>query len=220
MSTLAELKALLERHGLRPRRRLGQNFLIDANFAAAVAREIAPDECCVVLEVGPGTGVLTAALLAAHPRARVLAVELDPGLAGVLREALGAEMAAGRLTLLEGDALEGKHGLNPAMVQELARISRDESRPRRILGANLPYNAATPLIANLALGETVDRIVATIQLELAERLVAKPNTPDYGPLSAFLALRGHARMLRKIGPEVFWPRPQVHSAVVEVRLPP
>ncbi len=222
---LERLKNQLAEYGLRPQKRFGQNFLIDPNFAAAIARQVAPDERTVVLEAGPGTGALTRALLDAHPAARVLAVELDTGLARLLRGVFAPELAAGRLTLVEGDILEGKHGLNPAWVGELLRISEAEGRPRRVLGANLPYNAATPLLANLAEPHEacaclVERAVATIQKELAERLIAAPGTSAYGPLAAYLALRGRARIVRKVGPEVFWPRPQVHSAVLEIELPP
>lgn len=228
---LPQLKQLLEAHGLRPRKRLGQNFLVDPNFARAVAAAAAPGEGTLVVEVGPGAGALTEALLAADPHARVLAVELDGGLARLLRSEFATAIDTGALTLLEGDVLDGKHALNPELVAAALRISRDERRPRRVLCANLPYNAATPLLANLALplpasaGAPVDerlveKAIATVQLELAERLLGAPGGADYGPLAALLALRARGRILRKVGPEVFWPRPQVHSAVVELEYRP
>ncbi|MCW8129644.1 MAG: hypothetical protein KIS92_04590 [Planctomycetota bacterium] len=227
---LERIKASLEARGLKPRKAFGQNFLVDPNFARAVAAAARADERTLAVEVGPGTGVLTRALLESHPRARVLAVEIDRGLAGLLREEFSAEMAAGRLTLIEGDALDGKHGINAGLLAEGLRISRDESRPRRVLCANLPYNAATPLIANLALPlpweppappvSFVERIVATVQLELAERFFGKPGGNDYGPLAALLALRATGSIARKVGGEVFWPRPQVASAVAELDLRP
>lgn len=220
------IKTALESRGLKPRKTFGQNFLVDPNFAKAVARAAGADEQTLVLEIGPGTGVLTRTLLDEHPRARVLAIEIDRGLAGLLREEFAGDMAAGRLTLIEGDALDGKHGVNAELLAEGLRISQMEARPHRVLCANLPYNAATPLIANLALPmdtapETfVTRIVATIQLELAERLLGAPGGNDYGPLAALLALRARGSIARKIGGEVFWPRPRVSSAVVELDLIP
>ena len=151
-SRLAQLKALLAARGLRPRKALGQNFLLDPNFAAAIVRAAGADERTLVLEAGPGTGALTRALLDAHPGARVLAVEMDAGLVELLRDEFSADLAARRLTLLHGDALQGKHGLNAELLRAAALICREESRPRRVLCANLPYSIATPLIANLALG--------------------------------------------------------------------
>ena len=220
------LRALLKHHGIRPRKALGQNFLTDPNFARAVARAAEPDARTVVLEIGPGTGSLTRALLAGHPRARVLAVELDPRLAGLLKDELAPEIDADRLTLIEGDALRSKHALNSRWVAELRRISSIENRPRRILCANLPYQIAGPLIANLAVppedggDEIVDRIVVTVQLEMAEKLLGVAGSKNYGPLAAFLALRAEGRILRRVGPEAFWPRPKVSSAVLELRLKP
>jgi 16S rRNA (adenine1518-N6/adenine1519-N6)-dimethyltransferase len=228
---LERLKESLEARGLKPRKAFGQNFLVDPNFAKAVALAAHANGKTLVLEVGPGTGALTAALLASDPAARVLAVEIDRGLAQLLRESFEQEIAGRRLTLLEGDALSGKHELNEEMLQEMLRISEAEQRPRRVLCANLPYNAATPLIANLTLPlessapgrsaeSPVERIVATVQLELAERFFGLPGSNDYGPLAALLALRGKGSIARKVGAHVFWPRPQVSSAVVEIDLIP
>ena len=247
---LAQLKAQLDVRGLRPRKSLGQNFLVDTNFATAVAREADADEHTLLMEVGPGTGFLTQTLLNAHPNARVLAIELDHGLATLLRDTFAESIAAEKLTLLEGDALSGKHGLNEEWLAEAERIARDEDRTRRVLCANLAYNMATPLIANLLVGNLKDgprasppahqdsfalqtneggrgpssrllhRIIATVQLELAERLVGEPSTPDYGPLAVFAALTTDCRIIRKVGPEVFWPRPQVKSAVLRIELLP
>src|SRR5579862_6213861 len=86
-----QLKSALEARGLKPRKAFGQNFMLDTNFAVAIARDAAPDERTLILEVGPGTGCLTRAILDAHPAARVLAIELDRGLAALLRETFAAE---------------------------------------------------------------------------------------------------------------------------------
>ncbi|MCY3019168.1 MAG: hypothetical protein NTW87_09100 [Planctomycetota bacterium] len=105
------MKAALAARGLAAKKSFGQNFMVDRNFAAAVARAAEPDQRTLVIEIGPGTGCLTTALLETHPAARVLAVEIDRGLAAMLRESFAGEIAGNRLTLLEGDALRGKHGL-------------------------------------------------------------------------------------------------------------
>jgi len=193
--------------------------MADPNFAIAVAKDAAADEKTLVIEIGPGTGCLTQALLASHPQARVLAVEIDRGLAALLRETFTEAIASKRLTLIEGDALDGKHRLAEAWVAEAQRIRTEEKRQRIVLCANLPYNAATPLLANMALdaqGLDVSRAVATIQLELAERMFSPAGSPNYGALSALLALRSTGSILRKVGGGIFWPRPQVDSAVIGI----
>ena len=219
---LQRMQDLLAAHGVKPRKFLGQNFLIDPNFALAVAHAAAPDERTLLVEVGPGTGILTRALLDSHPRARVLAIEIDRRLCGLLREELASEIAAGRVTLLEGDVLASKHRINAELLAAGLRISRQEERPRRVLCANLPYHVATPVIANLALELVpfVERIVATVQLELAQRFFGAPGTSEFGPLAVLLALRARGSIVRRVGPQVFWPRPRVSSAVVELDLIP
>ena len=217
------LKETLSSRGMAPQKKFGQNFMIDTNFALAVARDAAPGAGTLTLEIGPGTGCLTRAILAADPQARVLAMEIDRGLAELLRETFAAEIDAGRLTLLEGDALESKHELSGEFVAAALEISARENRPRRVLCANLPYNAATPLLANMS-GDAqhldVKLAVATVQLELAQRLFGAAGSGDYGALTAYMAMRSKGSIIRKIGNEIFWPRPQVDSAVVKVEYLP
>jgi len=222
-SKLKRLQAQLSDRGLAPRKAFGQNFMIDSNFAAAVARDSFPGADTLTLEVGPGTGCLTRAILDAHPRARVLAIELDTGLAALLRETFSTEIEGGRLTLLEGDALDGKHALSPELVSTAQTLSANEQRPRLALCANLPYNAATPLLANLAAGAQglfVESAVVTVQLEVAQRLFGSAGSSDYGALTAFMSLRASGAILRRVGSEVFWPRPQVDSAVIRIAFKP
>ena len=197
--------------------------MVDANFAAAVAREAAPDARTLLLEIGPGTGCLTRALLAAHPAARVLAIEIDRGLVALLREEFAAEIATGQLTLLEGDALAGKHALAPELAAAARDISLREERPRRVLCANLPYNIATPVLANLAADAgrmEIESAIATVQYEMAERLLAGPGEAAYGSISIFIALRAEGKLLRRAGNAVFWPRPKVDSAVIRLDVKP
>jgi 16S rRNA (adenine1518-N6/adenine1519-N6)-dimethyltransferase len=217
------LKAALSARGIAPQKRFGQNFMIDPNFALAVARNAQPGVGTLTLEIGPGTGCLTRAILDADSQARVLAMEIDHGLAALLRETFAAELESGRLTLLEGDALASKHELNPELVATALEISARENRPRRTLCANLPYNAATPLLANMAADAQkldVALAVATVQLELAERLFGAPGGADYGALTAFMSLRSKGAIIRRIGNEIFWPRPQVDSAVIRIEYLP
>jgi 16S rRNA (adenine1518-N6/adenine1519-N6)-dimethyltransferase len=214
------VQTLLAAHGLSPRKVFGQNFMVDSNFAAAIARDARADAQTLLLEVGPGTGILTRALLESHPAAHVLAIEIDRGLAQLLRESLAAEMARQRFTLIEGDALAGKHRVAQEWLAAAHDIMRREGRTRAVLCANLPYNIATPLLANFAGGTTgldLERALVTIQLELAQRLTAAPDSENYGALSAFLAQRADGSVLRRVGGEVFWPRPNVESAVLELR---
>ncbi|MBL0920994.1 MAG: ribosomal RNA small subunit methyltransferase A [Phycisphaerales bacterium] len=207
MHTLTELRALLDTHGLAPRKSLGQNFLIDANLARKLVEASAVGAGDAVLEVGPGAGALTETLL--ELGCRVIACEMDAGLCALLRERFG-----GRITLIEGDCLAGKHKLNPAIVQAVGES------PFRLV-ANLPYNAATPLMTLLLL-ETPNcsGMFVTIQKEVADRLGAGPGSKDYGPLSVIVGAFASVRRIALAPPECFWPRPQVTSAMVAVERRP
>ncbi len=207
-----ELRALVEAAGVRPSRASGQNFLIDDNLAVAIARDGAGDEAArddVVLEIGTGPAVLTEHLvpLAGH----VVTVELDPRLAALSRERLAA---ATNLTLVEADALASKSQLNPVVLDALAQ--RLAERPRLRVVANLPYAVATPLVVGL-LSEPLPLavMVVMVQLEAAERFAAGVGHPQYGAVSVLCgALCERIKLLRKVPPDVFWPRPKVSSAVV------
>lgn len=209
-----ELRALLEAAGVRPSRSSGQNFLIDENLAVAIARDGAGDDAAkddVVLEIGTGPGVLTEHLV---PRVgHVLTVELDPRLAALARERLAG---ATNLTLLEADALANKNQLNPQVLEALGPLL--EARPRLRVVANLPYAVATPLVVGL-LSERLplSLMVVMVQLEAAERFAAGVGHPQYGAVSVLCAaLCERVRILRKVPPDVFWPRPKVSSAVVRL----
>ena len=197
--------------------------MVDTNFAAAIARDAEPDDSTLLIEIGPGTGCLTGALLASHPNVRVLAMEIDRGLAALLRETFAEPIAQKRLTLIEGDALSSKHEISPELIKTALEISVAENRPRRVLCSNLPYNAATPLLANMAAdasGLGMHSAIATVQLELAERLFAAAGDSDYGGLSALMSLRSDGKIIRRVGGEIFWPRPNVDSAVIKIVFKP
>jgi 16S rRNA (adenine1518-N6/adenine1519-N6)-dimethyltransferase len=209
--TQTEIRALLAQAGLRPNRRLGQHFLVDGNLMRLLVAEadLAPTD--TVLEVGAGVGNLTELLV--EQAGWVVAVEIDPRLAGVARERLAA---AHNLDLLRTDALKDKHTLSPAMVERVRARRAALGGPLKLV-ANLPYAAATPLLAELLLtGPVPERLVFTVQKEVADRLAASPATRDYGPVGVIVQALAHVEILRLLAPTVFWPAPRVSSAMVRV----
>lgn len=217
--TLTEIKQLLAAHGLRPKHKFGQNFLHDGNHMRRImdAAAIGPGD--VVLEVGPGTGALTERLL--ETGAEVVASEIDTDLEPVLRDRLGG--ADGRFILVMGDILAGKRVLNPDVVDWLNRPDHGEDvaasggRPFKLI-ANLPYNIASPLLANLALDHPgMSDAVVMIQKEVADRLTAKPGGKDYGPLGILIQAVCEVSTVGVLPPSCFWPAPKVASAVVHLK---
>ena len=206
----AQLRGRLEAAGFRPSRRLGQNFMIDPQLAAAIVRDAGVESGEFVLEVGPGPGVLTFQL--ARAGARVLAVEIDPRLAAVAAENLGG---AGEVELLECDVLAGKHALAPEVEAKLPAAGE----PWRLV-ANLPYSVSAPLIAILAARGASAPLSMTclVQREVAQRLAAMPASADWGPLAIGVQLAYEAQPGRTVGPELFWPRPKVDSTVCHLAL--
>jgi 16S rRNA (adenine1518-N6/adenine1519-N6)-dimethyltransferase len=203
----AAIRELARELDLRPTKTLGQNFLHDGNTIRRIVRAagVRPDD--VVLEVGPGLGSLTLGLL--PEVARVTAVEIDPRLAARL-PATVAERApdlAGRLTVVEADAL---------------RVAELPGPPPTALVANLPYNVAVPVLLHLLeLLPSLDRALVLVQAEVAERLAAAPGTAAYGVPSVKAAWYGEVRRAGSVGRRVFWPEPNVDSGLVGlVRRPP
>ncbi len=201
---------------MHPRHRFGQNFMIDANLVRLIADagEIEPAD--VLLEVGPGTGTLTEELLGRlGPSGRLIAVEIDRDLAGSLRSGFAED---GRFSLIEGDALAGKHGLNPELSRQIQLSHRHDASVRLV--ANLPYNIASPLVVELLLAG-VDLLAFTVQREVADRLRARPaDGKSYGPLSVIVQTLADAAVLRTIPAEAFWPRPKIESSLVRLRRRP
>ncbi len=213
MQTLTQIRAMLEAHGLSPRHAFGQNFLLDHNLIRALVDASGVGAGDLVLEVGPGTGTLTEELLARG--ARVVACEIDRGLAALLRERLGANPD---FALVEGDCLDGKHALNPALLAALDNASGGASgdTPFRLV-ANLPYSAGTPVMTILL--ADVPRCVGlyvTVQLEVAQRLAASPGSKEFGPLGVLAQSVADVRLLAKLPRECFWPRPDITSAMVAI----
>ena len=208
--TRSGLAPLLEARGLRLNKRLGQSFLVDTALADAIVADAGVTSDDLVVEIGAGAGGLTQPLLATG--AHVLAVEIDRGMAALLREHLGDEE---RLTIVEGEALRGD-GLHPAVERAL-----DEAHgvgfARVLVVANLPYSCGTPVLTRLLLRERApDEIVVMLQTEVVNRLRAQPGTPDYGPLAVLGALRAGVRVLRRVPRDVFLPKPAVESTVFRV----
>lgn len=192
-----DVRRTLDGAGLRARHSLSQNFLADVGVLERILAEADPAPGRAVLEIGPGLGVLTRGLLAAG--AAVTAVEVDPGLADYLRTALAAEIAAGQLTLVEGDALD----------QDLVRLVA----PPYDVVANLPYHITSPVLHRL-LGGTPQprRLVLMVQREVAERISAQPGAMSY--LSVFVQYHASARVAARVPREAFEPQPKVESAVL------
>lgn len=193
----SEVRSLLLRMDFHPSRILGQNFLIDRNILNILldAAEIVPADS--LLEVGPGLGVLTEALLARG--AHLTAIEKDPRLATWLRTRFAA---VPNLTLIESDALQCDW---PALCPPSAPVK---------LVANLPYAIAARLLVELtALPSPPRRMVVTVQREVAARLAAAPATADYGLLTILLQRRYAVTTVKHISPTCFWPPPEVHSSI-------
>lgn len=217
--TLSYLRRLLRERGIRPKSKLGQNFLIDLNLLDLIVRtaELTKDD--LVIEVGSGTGSLTARL-AQHAGA-VVSIETDLAFLELARDATAAHA---NVFLLFEDILKGKNAINPAVFGALDEMKRRSnmdapSLPIRLkLVANMPFAVATPVIANFLLTELpFERMVVTAQWEIAERLLARPGTKDYGALAVFVQSVADVELIRQLPPSVFWPRPQVSSAIVCVR---
>ena len=205
---LPPLREVVAAHGLNARKALGQNFLFDLNLTRKIARAAGPLADVAVIEVGPGPGGLTRALLS-EGAGKVIAIERDARALGAL-----AEIAAhwpGRLEIIEGDALT---------VAPRTLIDKAGAMPIRIV-ANLPYNIATALLTRWLEAEPwppfYERLTLMFQREVALRIVATPsNRADYGRLAVLAGWRGQARILFDLPPAAFTPSPKVTSSVVEL----
>jgi 16S rRNA (adenine1518-N6/adenine1519-N6)-dimethyltransferase len=201
VEALPPLREVIARHELAARKSLGQNFLLDLNLTRKIARAAMPWAAGTVIEIGPGPGGLTRALLLEGAPA-VVAVERDERCLAALEELVAA--AGGRLKLHHGDAL--------------ATGLTDLAPPPWQIVANLPYNIATPLILGwLEQAAQIARITVLVQKEVAQRLAAPPGSDHYGRLSVAAQWRCEVRMLFDIGPKAFVPAPKVTSTVVELQ---
>lgn len=199
---LPPLRDVIRRHGLDARKSLGQNFLLDLNLTAKIARAAGPFDDFAVYEVGPGPGGLTRALLAAGAR-QVVAVERDERCLAALAELSAAY--PGCLTVVSGDALT---------VKEDTILPTGPAK----LVANLPYNIATPLLLKwLDQPARFASMTLMFQREVAERLCAAPGSKSYGRLSVITQWLTEPRILFDLSPQAFVPPPKVTSSVVQLR---
>lgn len=200
---LPPLREVISRHDLRAKKQLGQNFLLDLNLTAKIARAAGDLTGCDVLEVGPGPGGLTRGLLAEGAR-HVLAIEKDERALPALAEIAAAY--PGRLEVILGDALD---------IDPLAHLTP----PIRIC-ANLPYNVGTELLVRWLTPPSWppfwQSLTLMFQKEVAERIVARPGGKAYGRLAVLAQWRSDAKIVMSLPPEAFVPAPKIHSAVVHL----
>jgi 16S rRNA (adenine1518-N6/adenine1519-N6)-dimethyltransferase len=210
--TLTYLRRLFDAFGLEAKSKLGQNFLIDLNLLDLIVRTAELDRSDAVLEVGTGTGSLTARL--ADHAGVVTTIEVDRAMQPVARQIVG-DRANVRFIL--GDCLAKKNELNPDMLAAWAEAAAAFNCPRRKLVANLPYVIATPLVSNLLIaGVPIERMVVMVQWEIGERMRAEVGTKDYNALSVLVQSVADVEVVRKVLPSNFHPRPKVDSAIVKI----
>ncbi len=199
-AALPPLREVIARYDLGARKALGQNFLLDLNLTGRIARSAGDLSGVAVVEIGPGPGGLTRAILGTAAR-EVVAIERDPRCIAALGDLVAA--ARGRLRLIEGDALE----IDPATLTPA---------PRAVV-ANLPYNVATPLLLGWLrrIGD-YRSLTLMFQKEVADRLIARPRTKDYGRLSVMTQWCAEARPVMTLPPRAFTPPPKVESTVVHI----
>jgi 16S rRNA (adenine1518-N6/adenine1519-N6)-dimethyltransferase len=204
IDTLPPLREVIAAHGLRAKKELGQNFLLDLNLTSRIARVAAPLDAVTVIEVGPGPGGLTRALLAEGAR-KVIAIERDERALPALAEIAAAY--PGRLEIISGDALE----------IDYAKLADGPTK----LVSNLPYNIGTELLTRWLTVEPwppfFESLTLMFQREVAERIVAKPGDDAYGRLGVLCGWRTEARIAFNVGREAFTPPPKVTSSVVHLR---
>ncbi len=210
--TQSYLRELFQCNRLHPKNKLGQNFLIDLNLVDFIVRAGELTRADLALEIGSGTGSLTARL--ADLAGSVLSVEIDPAFYELACETVHAH---DNVRILLADALKNKNQMNPEVLANLNEL-KEKYRPKRIkLIANLPYAVATPVISNLLIADVpLERMIVTVQWEIAEKMIAKPSTKEYGALAILVQSLADTEMLRKLGPSVFWPKPAVDSGIVKI----
>ncbi|MCA9059693.1 MAG: ribosomal RNA small subunit methyltransferase A [Planctomycetaceae bacterium] len=210
--TRSYLMALFQQHGFNPRTDLGQNFLIDVNLIEFVVRHADLSRRDVVLEVGSGTGGMTAFLAAGA--GHVVSIEVDHNMYQLAQHAV---QDCDNVTLINRDILKNKNTLAPEIVQVIRERLAAIPDSRLKLVANLPYSVGTPVMSNLVASDLPwQRMVVTIQWELGQKMAAEAGSSAFSALSVWFQSQASVRVLRRLGPKVFWPRPGVDSAIVSV----
>ena len=197
---MSELKTVLEKHGFHFKKQFGQNFISDGNLLRSIVEASGIDENTVVVEIGCGAGTLTRAL--AESAKKVYAFDIDKDLQPVLAETLAG---LDNVEVIFRD-------FNKINLKEF-----EEEIGEYTVVANLPYYITTPLVTKLLEeGEKVQGLSIMVQEEVAERFCAKEDTPDYGSITAAIALKGKATIVKRVSRNLFFPRPNVDSAVVKI----
>jgi 16S rRNA (adenine1518-N6/adenine1519-N6)-dimethyltransferase len=214
--TKRQLADLFRYLNLRPTRRLGQNFLADHNLLAYMVRAAEVGSRDLVLDIGTGTGLLTAHLAAAA--AQVLTIETDRRLYAIASRYLEDKP---NVEMLLGDALASKHALSPLLLEAIRRHLESGTCAAFRVVSNLPYSTASLIVPNLLESRLpFTTMVVTVQKEVAERMAASPGGAEYGALSVLVQAQARVRILRLVPPDVFWPRPKVESALLRVEPDP
>lgn len=209
MQTKQQIRELLAAANFSPNTRRGQNFLIDLNLIRLLLNIANIQSNDVVLEVGPGTGSLTQEL--AQRAGHVITVEIERALAEITRRQLHD---AKNVQTIVADALQNKNTIDASVISAIEQAKK-QFAGRLMLVANLPYSVACPVMLNLVTGETVaDCMYVTVQKEVAQRMTAEAGENHYGTLSVLLTATGEVKTERILKPTVFWPAPQVDSAMV------
>ena len=209
MQSKRQIEQLLLPAGVRPNKRFGQHFLIDLNLMRLLIDTAGIQKNDVVLEVGCATGSLTEAIT--EKAGFCVAVEIDAVLANIAKNQLADRT---NVEIIAADVLKSKFEINPVVIDALNH-AHNENKGRLLLVGNLPYAAATPLMLNLISGPAiVEAMFVTVQKEVADRMTAGPGSKDYGILSILLSATGEIKHIRTLRPTVFWPQPQVDSAMI------
>ena len=210
--TPAVLKRIFSQRGISPNKRFGQNFLIDQNTLLSIPDIAELNENDVVLEIGTGTGGLTR-LLAERSR-HVFTVEVDRKLFEMASDILKLYK---NVTIINADILKTKHELNPDIPALMLNWLKEHDQSHIKVVSNLPYNISTPVIINLLEGNLpIKLMVLMLQKEITERMAAMPGTREYGILSIITQLYSEVEAVKTLPPQVFWPMPEVYSALVKV----
>ena len=210
--TISYIKNILAIYAIDPKNKLGQNFLIDLNTLDLVIAAGNLSKQDAVLEIGPGTGTLTHNLV--EQAGYVLSVEIDSRFEPILKELVPSESP---FELHMGDFLASKNRLDSQVLDKLKAGAKKYGCTQFKLVANLPYSIATPAIINLLMSDIpFERLVGMVQFETAEKIAAKPNTDPYSAMSVLIQSLAECRILRRVPPTVFHPKPKVDSAILEI----
>ncbi|MEK7699787.1 MAG: 16S rRNA (adenine(1518)-N(6)/adenine(1519)-N(6))-dimethyltransferase RsmA [Planctomycetota bacterium] len=206
------LKQIFKDRGIIPNKRFGQNFLIDQNNLLSIPEIAQLKENDIVLEIGTGSGGLTRLL--AERSLQVFTVEVDKKLFELSSDTLKLYK---NVTLIHADALKTKHVFNPDILALVSDCLKKHDNARLKVVSNLPYNISTPVIITLLESALpINLMVLMLQKEITDRMAASPGTREYGILSIITQLFSEVEVVKTLSPQVFWPKPEVYSAIVRI----